>query len=129
MSDEGSDMSQVAPLGRLEWGDVVGELAGATCVWQDLKGLHSGPVPEDAPLASHLWAWRGSQSWRFRVDGDTCVGAALNRDDGAASQGLAVLPRSTPDSSLSVLLGELAEDVRIVVVGEQSQAVFLFGSR
>ncbi len=119
---------QVEPLGRMDWDDVRNALAGATCIWQDLDGLHCGLVPERVPLASHLWAWSGSHAWRFRLDAGTCVGAVLTVDDGVVSRADAVLPRSTPDSGLSSLLTEVAGEVRIVVVGERSQMVFLIGS-
>lgn len=119
---------QVEPLGRMDWDDVRNALAEATCIWQDLDGLHCDPVPESVPLASHLWAWSRSHSWRFRLDVGTCVGAVLTVDDGVVSRADAVLPRSTPDSGLSGLLAEVVGDVRIVVVGERSQVVFLIGS-
>ena len=50
---------------------VAGPLAGATCLWQDLDGLHVSPAPGAAPPTSILWAWR-PDSWliRARLDGD-----------------------------------------------------------
>ena len=32
-------------------------LAGYTCLWQDLDGVHIAPAPPDAPRTSILWAW------------------------------------------------------------------------
>jgi hypothetical protein len=51
---------------------VVGPLASATCLWQDLDGLHVSPPPEAPPPTSILWGWR-PDSWlvRARLDGDT----------------------------------------------------------
>ncbi len=64
---------------------VAGELAGATCLWQDLDGLHVSAAPAKAPPASFLWGWR-DDGWllRVRIDGDLAFVAEL--DPAAASQ-------------------------------------------
>src|SRR5206468_2559104 len=36
---------------------VAGPLAEATCLWQDLDGLHVAPAPADPPPTSILWGW------------------------------------------------------------------------
>lgn len=59
--------------GRMTWAEAVaGPLAGATCLWQDLDGLHVSEAPESAPPTSILWGWRGD-GWlvRLRLDGET----------------------------------------------------------
>jgi hypothetical protein len=50
---------------------VTGPLAGATCLWQDLDGLHVSAAPAAPPPTSILWAWR-PDSWlvRARLDAD-----------------------------------------------------------
>jgi hypothetical protein len=46
-----------------------GPLAGCTCLWQDLDGLHVAPPPGQPPSTSILWAWRGdSHLVRVRLD-------------------------------------------------------------
>lgn len=120
-----SRATQLEALGRIPWHEAVGLLEGATCVWQDLDGLHRGPAPCQPPLATHLWAWDRVHAWRFRVDGDSCIGAKLTLPSGEAPQAWVIRARSTPDPQLAGLLGELAKDVRLIVVGDQSQALFL----
>jgi hypothetical protein len=61
------------------WAEVVaGPLAGATCLWQDLDGLHVSGAPADAPPASIVWGWR-ADGWlvRVRLDGDAAFVAEL----------------------------------------------------
>jgi hypothetical protein len=97
--------SDVAISGGLTtWATAVsGPLAGCTCLWQDLDGLHVEAPPGEAPPTSILWAWRDdSYLVRARLDGDSAYvavceapGTALDRtapwapDDGrvAASAG------------------------------------------
>ena len=59
--------------GRMTWVQAVsGPLAGATCLWQDLDGLHVEPAPAAPPPASLMWGWRGrAYLVRVRLDGDT----------------------------------------------------------
>jgi hypothetical protein len=54
------------------WATVISrELAGATCLWQDLDGLHVDAVPSNAPSTSILWGWRPDGSLlRVRLDAD-----------------------------------------------------------
>lgn len=54
------------------WARLAGEvLAGCTCLWQDLDGLHVEPAPPQAPLTSILWAWADTGAMlRVRLDGD-----------------------------------------------------------
>ena len=70
--DAGGTVSPSPPDGRMTWTEAVaGPLAGATCLWQDLDGLHVSAAPGAAPPTSILWAWR-PDSWliRARLDGD-----------------------------------------------------------
>lgn len=59
--------------GRMTWSAAVsGPLAGCTCLWQDLDGLHVKPAPSEPPPTSILWGWRGeSVLVRVRLDGGT----------------------------------------------------------
>lgn len=54
----------------MEWAAALaGPLRGATCLWQDLDGLHVSPPPAEVPLTSILWAWRDDgQLVRVRLD-------------------------------------------------------------
>lgn len=65
--------------GRMTWAEALsGPLAGCTCLWQDLDGLHVEPPPLDVPPTSILWGWRtGSFLVRARLDGDTAYVAAV----------------------------------------------------
>jgi hypothetical protein len=61
--------------GRMTWAQALaGPLDGATCLWQDLDGLHVAAAPGTPPPTSILWAWR-PDSWlvRVRLDGDTAL--------------------------------------------------------
>jgi hypothetical protein len=48
------------------------ELVGATCLWQDLDGLHVAAPPPEPPPTSILWAWTDHTLFRLRLD-DTTV--------------------------------------------------------
>lgn len=63
--------------GKMTWHEAVsGPLNGATCLWQDLDGLHVEPAPAEPPPASLLWAWRRRDHLvRLRLDGDTAYAA------------------------------------------------------
>lgn len=57
-----------------DWNQARSLLADATCLWQDLDGLHHQSIPESAPPTSILWAWWDSPDLRvarLRIDGDT----------------------------------------------------------
>jgi hypothetical protein len=66
--------------GRMTWAEAVsGPLAGCTCLWQDLDGLHVEPPPLEAPPMSILWGWRGGSFLvRVRLDGDTAYVAVVD---------------------------------------------------
>lgn len=57
--------------GRMTWSQALaGPLAGATCLWQDLDGLHVEAPHEAAPPTSIMWAWRADGLLvRLRLDG------------------------------------------------------------
>ena len=59
--------------GQKTWSQALaGPLAGATCLWQDLDGLHVAPAPDVAPPTSILWAWQPDRLLvRLRLDGQT----------------------------------------------------------
>jgi hypothetical protein len=93
-----------SPLsGRMSWSQaVVGPLAGAACLWQDMDGLHVSAALGAYPPTSILWAWH-PDSWlvRARLDGDDALIAVhdgqgmactvpWNVDDGSSSGDLGV---------------------------------------
>ncbi|HUY47575.1 MAG TPA: hypothetical protein VMV92_17880 [Streptosporangiaceae bacterium] len=99
--------------GKMTWAQAVsGPLAGATCLWQDLDGLHVEPAPAAPPPASLMWGWRGHDHLvRLRLDGDTAYvavhspvnppsahAAAASRDvaGGAAGGGPGAARRTLP---------------------------------
>jgi hypothetical protein len=57
----------------MTWAEALaGPLAEATCLWQDLDGLHVEQAPSEPPPTSILYGWRGdSLLVRLRLDGDT----------------------------------------------------------
>ena len=59
--------------GRSTWAVVLaGELADATCLWQDLDGLHVGPAPAAPPPTTLVWGWTATGTLlRLRLDGET----------------------------------------------------------
>lgn len=61
--------------GRMTWAEAVaGPLAGATCLWQDLDGLHVSAAPAEPPPTSILYGWReDSLLVRLRLDGSTAL--------------------------------------------------------
>jgi hypothetical protein len=66
--------------GSMTWAEVAaGPLAGATCLWQDLDGLHVEQAPDAPPYASILWGWRDDGTLiRARLDGDVAFVAVHN---------------------------------------------------
>jgi hypothetical protein len=79
-------MSTPPDSGQMEWSAAIaGPLAGATCLWQDLDGLHVEPAPDAPPPASILWAWR-PDSWlvRVRLDANTAF-VAVHDGSGAVA--------------------------------------------
>jgi hypothetical protein len=76
-------MSSELTGGRMAWADVAaGPLDGATCLWQDLDGLHTEPAPQAAPPTSILWGWRDDALIRVRLDGETAYVAVLPASGG-----------------------------------------------
>ena len=65
-------MSGPVTGGRMTWEQAVtGPLVGATCLWQDLDGLHLAPAPGSSPPTSILWGWRADDTLiRMRLDGE-----------------------------------------------------------
>jgi hypothetical protein len=76
----------------MTWAEALsGPLAGCTCLWQDLDGLHVGPPTLDAPPTSILWGWdSGSSLIRARLDGDTAYVAVLDLTTADPESGSAV---------------------------------------
>lgn len=68
-----------------------GRPVGATCLWQDLDGLHVEAAPPSAPPTSIMWGWLGrTRLVRARLDGSTAMVAVLDCTDGGD------LPRAVP---------------------------------
>jgi hypothetical protein len=64
---------------------VAGPLAGATCLWQDLDGLHVSHAPTSSPSTSILWGWRPDGTLiRARLDGATAFIATHHSTGGSA---------------------------------------------
>lgn len=82
-------MSSELTGGQMTWTDALtGPLAGATCLWQDLDGLHTEPAPRAVPPTSILWGWRDDTLIRVRLDGETAYVAVLS----ASAGGVATVP-------------------------------------
>jgi hypothetical protein len=75
--------------GRLTWAEALaGPLVGATCLWQDLDGLHIEAAPAEPPPTSLVWAWRGETDLvRLRVDSGTVFLATVDAADAARVHG------------------------------------------
>lgn len=83
--------------GLTTWAAAVsGPLAGCTCLWQDLDGLHVEPPPGEAPPTSILWGWRGDTYLvRARLDGDDAYVAIHQMPAGAAAATGGAAPERT----------------------------------
>ena len=90
--------------GRMSWDEAAaGPLAGATCLWQDLDGLHVEAAPSAAPPTSILWGWCGD--WllvRVRLDGQTSYVAV---HDPAVQHPARTVPWSPEDGRVAGSLG------------------------
>jgi hypothetical protein len=96
------------PAGRMSWADAVaGPLAGTTCLWQDLDGLHVEAVPRTAPPTSIVWGWLdGGRLVRARLDGSTAFVAVLDCPDGGGPPGaVRALPWSAGDGRVEANRG------------------------
>lgn len=101
-------MTGGAGAGRMSWADAVaGPLAGATCLWQDLDGLHVEAAPANAPPTSILWGWLDrTRLVRVRLDGSTAFVAVLDCADGGESPGaVRTLPWSPGDGRVQASQG------------------------
>jgi hypothetical protein len=80
-----------------------GPLADATCLWQDLDGLHVEAAPSAAPPTSILWAWRGDPLLvRVRLDGQTAYVAVHNP---AVQHPVRTVPWSPQDGRVAASAG------------------------
>jgi hypothetical protein len=98
--------------GKMPWTQALaGPLTGATCLWQDLDGLHVEPAPESSPPTSVLWGWRGDGILvRVRLDGDTAFVAiheptATEGSAGSGSGFSGTLPWSPDDGRIAASHG------------------------
>lgn len=94
---------------RMPWAESVsGPLAGCTCLWQDLDGLHVEPPPLDAPPTSIVWGWRSSSVLvRVRLDGDTAYVAVLDTTtvDPEAVSAVETVPWGLDDGRVAAAVG------------------------
>jgi hypothetical protein len=110
--------------GKMTWPQAVtGPLAGATCLWQDLDGLHIEPAPELPPPTSVLWAWADDNSRlaRVRLDGGTAFVAMHQEQRAGLAQGNRTLPWSLQDGRIAATHGRgpAPEDSGVGAVYEQ----------
>jgi hypothetical protein len=86
--------------GRMSWAEATaGPLQNATCLWQDLDGLHVEAAPSAAPPTSILWGWRpDSLLVRMRLDGPTAYVAV---HDPAGQQPVRTVPWSLADGRVA----------------------------
>jgi hypothetical protein len=83
---------------------VAGPLRGATCLWQDLDGLHVEAAPAAPPPTSIMWGWLDSgRLVRLRLDGDTAFVAVL--DAPSATQAAPTVPWSADDGRVASAQG------------------------
>jgi hypothetical protein len=102
----------------------VGPLRGATCLWQDLHGLHVERAPEIAPPTSVLWGWlEGVRLVRVRLDDQTAFVAVLT---GADIHGTRALPWSPSDGRVASAQGR-GPDARDGGVGAAYEQVIVDG--
>lgn len=96
------------PAGRMPWADAVaGPLRGATCLWQDLDGLHVEAAPEHVPPTSILWGWvDGVRLVRARLDGGMAFVAVLDyAGSGEPPGAVRTLPWSAGDGRVEANRG------------------------
>jgi hypothetical protein len=90
-------MSTEVTGGQMTWSEALaGPLNDATCLWQDLDGLHAEPPPPEAPPTSILWGWRDDALIRVRLDGKDAFIAVVS----SAQAGVRTVPwdlRPYPD--------------------------------
>lgn len=100
-------MSAELTGGQMAWAAAVaGPLRGATCLWQDLDGLHRSAPPPDAPPTSILWGWRDDALIRVRLDGDTAFVAVLAL--APAVGGVRTVPWDPADGRVAAVRGPAA---------------------
>jgi hypothetical protein len=110
--------------GKMAWRQAVaGPLAGATCLWQDLDGLHVEPAPELPPPTSILWAWAddGSRLARVRLDNGIALVAVHHDQSAGQARGGRTLPWSLQDGRIAASQGRgpAPEDGGVGAVYEQ----------
>jgi hypothetical protein len=112
--------------GRMSWSQVLtGPLAGTTCLWQDLDGLHVEPPSAAAPPTSIIWAWRTDGLLiRLRLDGQTAYVAV---HDPAAQAPMRTVPWDPADGRVVGSAGR-GPGARDGGVGARYEQVILDGA-
>ena len=105
--------------GWVPWAAVRELLGGWDAAWSDLAGAHLGVLPEEAPSATHLWAWRGDVWARVRIDDDEAVAGLLHPvgqcpQPGECSGTAVATTTQTPASSWPEKHIRLAETLRSI---------------
>ncbi|MFF0520679.1 hypothetical protein ACFYTC_18355 [Actinomadura nitritigenes] len=88
--------ARLVARGRVPWEHALPHLTGTTCLWADIDGLHTGPPPGRAPIATHLWAWDEDRLLRARVDGSDCILAELHLGSAAVGDLVGIAVRQVP---------------------------------
>jgi hypothetical protein len=114
-------VSGMPECGRMTWAEAAaGPLAGATCLWQDLDGLHVAAAPATPPATSILWGWHGrSRLIRVRLDGDATLVAVFQPDGSAAVRTVPWDARPGGDGRVAGVRGPAAEANVVGVAWEQ----------
>jgi hypothetical protein len=102
----------------MTWAEAIsGPLAGATCLWQDLDGLHVSAAPGSPPPTSILWGWR-PDSWlvRARLDDGTVLVAV---HDGGGAVRTVPWSAGEEDGRIAASRGPSREDGGVGAVYEQ----------
>jgi hypothetical protein len=91
--------------GRTTWAAALtSDLSGATCLWQDLDGLHVETPPAVAPPTTVLWGWTDNGTLlRLRIDNETVFVARCDK-----TAGVTTLPWSPTDNRVAAYRGPAA---------------------
>lgn len=76
--------------GRVPWDEARLLIDGSMCAWAGLDGWQVATAPQQAPIATHLWAWSDGRWARLRLDRGDAVVAVLSAAEPAAGSGSGV---------------------------------------
>jgi hypothetical protein len=105
--------------GQMDWVQALaGPLAGATCLWQDLDGLHVEPAPGDPPYTSIVWGWR-PDSWLVRVRLDGALAFVVVHDGSGGTSAAPTVPWDVADLRVAASKGRGPEHDGVGTAYEQ----------